>query len=173
MDNRVTMYIHIAVVVDVEKFILFDFRDAIASDAARLVSIDSEVFLLSDRFHAVVAYMDCFIAANVFGAVIADLTGFIVVDDVVKVFFGMKKNFFLPFFIFKTQFIKTIAFMGFGFYRHAGFMFGKRVRGLCGAVISASHHNRLVRVAIEIFHQHFITDSRYHLAAVVRTGKIL
>ena len=44
---------------------------------------------------------------------------------------------------------------------------------LCGAVIGATDHNRLVRVAIEVFHQHFITDSRYHLAAVVRTGKIL
>ena len=167
------MHIHIAVVVDVEKFILSDFGDAIASDAARLVSIDSEVFLLCHRFRAVIADVNGFISANVFTAVVADLAGFIVVDDVVEVFFGMKKDFFLPFFIFKTQFIKAIAFVRFGFYRHAGFMFGQGIRGLCGAVIGAPHHNRLVRVTIEVFHQHFITDSRYHLAAVVRTGKIL
>ena len=142
------MDVNSTVIIHIQNIVFFYFRDSIASNTAYLVSIDSQVFILSNRFHSVIAYMDCFIAANLLRAVMPHLSRFIMFHNMIKVFLCMNKDFFTTHFIFKTQFVKTIALMGFGFNRHAGFMFGKLVRGLCGTVIGTPYHNRLVWVTI-------------------------
>ncbi len=105
-----------------------------------------EHFILFDGLRAVFTYGDFFIAPDFFSTITSYIRRFIIIHYIVLVFLRMNKDFFTVFFILKTQFIKTIAFMRLRLNRHPRFVFWKVIRRLCGAVISSTGNNRLVRV---------------------------
>ncbi|CAM3977631.1 hypothetical protein VIAE108258_22090 [Vibrio aerogenes] len=92
----------------------------------------------------------------------------IILSNEIGIFLPVDKDLLAAGLIFKTQLVVTFALMGFGAQHGFGLVIRQRIRRFVTGMIGSARHDRLIRVAVEKRHHHFMAHPRDHHGAVLR-----
>ncbi len=148
-------------------------QEVVLPDVVATILPDGDLLIVADRLLAVVTDGDGFVMFDLLATVMPNESGFVVVDVDVLVLLRVDVDFLLILLVLEAQFVVALALVGLALDRHPRLVPRQLVRRQLQAVVRPPDDERLVRIAIQVDHDHFLPDTRDRHMPPRRTGPVL